>query len=62
MIDIATIRRTASAMGHAEFNGPENTCPVCGLSFEDMLKLRRVPRCDPGRWMAGKIFSAPVSA
>ena len=52
MIDVATIRRTAGAMGHAEFKGPENTCPVCGLNLDDMMKLRRVPHCDPGRWIA----------
>ena len=52
MIDVATIRRTAGVMGHEAFKGPDDTCPACGLNIDDMLKLRRVPHCDPGRWFA----------
>ena len=52
MIDVATIRREAGVMGHKEFKGPEDTCPVCGLNVDDMLKLGRIPQCDAGRWIA----------
>jgi len=55
MIDVATIRRTAGAMGHETFKGPDDTCPICGLNIDDMLNLRRVPHCDPGRWIARAI-------
>jgi len=52
MIDLATILRAASAMGHAQFKGEDDTCPGCGLNADDMLKLGRIPRCDAGRWLA----------
>lgn len=50
MIDIDAVRRDASRLGHQEFAGPDDACPACGLSADDMLKLGRIPLCEAGRW------------
>ena len=52
MIDLPTIIRQATIMGHEGLDRPDQTCPVCGLSADDMMKLGRIPKCEAGRWLA----------